>query len=205
VSDSLSALPAPAATQADPLLVLHVGCGSRGATALHEAFRGPGWRELRLDVDPAARPDIVASMTNMPMVDSASVDAVFSSHNLEHLEAHEVPLALGEFFRVLRPGGLLLVTMPDLEAVARLVVEGKLEETVYESPAGPVAPIDILFGFRPFIARGARAMAHRTGFTLRSLGRHLRDAGFTEGKLWSEGLDLWAFTTRPAADAPDPS
>ena len=36
-------------------------------------------------------------MTDMSMVDSAAVDAVWSSHNLEHLYAHEVPVALGEF------------------------------------------------------------------------------------------------------------
>ena len=181
----------------EELVCLHVGCGSKAASGLHPAFTAPGWSELRLDIDPAVEPDVVASITDMAPVGDQCVDAVFSSHNLEHLEAHEVPRALAEFHRVLRPGGMLLVTLPDLEAVARLVVEGKLEETVYESPAGPVAPIDMLFGFRPFLALGATPMAHRTGFTLDTLRGHLLAAGFEEQKLWREGLDLWAMVRRP--------
>jgi SAM-dependent methyltransferase len=182
---------------AGPLIVLHVGCGSRAARSLHEAFRGPNWRELRLDIDPAAEPDIVASITDMAPLEAESVDAVFSSHNLEHLAAHEVPCALAEFRRVLRPGGLLLVTLPDLMAVAQLIVEGELEAPVYTSAAGPVTPLDILYGYRPFLALGGSAMAHRTGFTLESLREHLCGAGFLEQQLWTQGLDLWALVTRP--------
>jgi predicted SAM-dependent methyltransferase len=179
------------------LTVLHVGCGSREASGLHQAFQGPNWCELRLDIDPTVNPDVVASITDMSPVADGSVEAVFSSHNLEHLESHQVPLALAEFLRVLRNGGMLLLTLPDLQAVAKLVAEGQLEETVYESPAGPVAPLDILYGFRPFLALGATTMAHRTGFTLESLRQHLAAAGFQEDKLWSENLNLWALVRKP--------
>src|SRR3954451_8011278 len=95
--------------------VLHVGCGVKLPHKLHQAFHTPEWRELRLDIDPNVQPDIVGSITDMRMVETASVDAVWSSHNLEHLYAHEVPVALAEFYRVLRPGGFLLITMPDLQ------------------------------------------------------------------------------------------
>lgn len=179
-----------------PMVCLHVGCGSRNATALHESFRGADWTEVRLDVDPSVEPDIVASITDLSMINAQSVDSVFSSHNLEHLEAHEVPMALGEFHRVLRPGGILLITMPNLMEVAKRIVDDQLEEAVYESPAGPVAPLDMLYGFRPYIARGASSMAHRTGFTPKSLRAHLRNAGFGDGKVWSEGFDLWAMAIR---------
>jgi predicted SAM-dependent methyltransferase len=81
--------------------VLHVGCGPPNPQALHATFRSDGWRELRLDINPAVEPDIIASMTQMDAVASGSVDAVWSSHNLEHPYAHEVPLALAEFYRVL--------------------------------------------------------------------------------------------------------
>jgi predicted SAM-dependent methyltransferase len=40
----------------------------------------------------------------MKAVASESVDAIFSSHNIEHLYPHEVPVALAEFIRVLKPG-----------------------------------------------------------------------------------------------------
>jgi hypothetical protein len=77
-------------------LVLHVGCGWPDPESLHDDFRGPEWRELRLDINPEVRPDIVADITGMPEVPSKSVDAVWSSHNVEHVFAHEVPKVFGE-------------------------------------------------------------------------------------------------------------
>jgi predicted SAM-dependent methyltransferase len=50
----------------------------------------------------------------MMPVATGSVDAIWSSHNLEHLQRHEVPLALREFFTVLKPQGLLLLELPNL-------------------------------------------------------------------------------------------
>jgi predicted SAM-dependent methyltransferase len=193
--------PAPPTNTSEPvqaaeLICLHVGSGPRNIENLHEAFRGPNWKELRLDLDPAVQPDIVASITDLNMLGEASVDAIWSSHNIEHLESHEVPTALAEFYRVLRPGGLLLMTLPDLQAVAKLVAEDQLEDVAYQSEAGPVSPIDILFGMRSQIAAGRSTMAHRTGFTQRTLKGHLNKAGFTNGQFWTQDLDLWALMSR---------
>lgn len=173
--------------------VLHVGCGPPNPASLHASFRTPEWRELRLDIDPAMQPDIVASMTEMNDVSSSSVDAVWSSHNLEHLNAHEVPLALAEFFRVLKPGGYALITLPDLQSVARLIADDKLEDTAYESPVGPIAAIDMVYGHRGYISQGHIHMSHRTGFTRRTLKSALERAGFTATKVEpGQAYDLWA-------------
>jgi len=94
--------------------VLNVGCGYPARQKLHRHFHGSEWRELRLDLDPAVCPDIVCSITDMRPVAGNTVDAIWSSHNLEHLQRHEVPQALAEFIRVLKPRGLLLLTLPDL-------------------------------------------------------------------------------------------
>ena len=158
--------------------VLHVGCGGDAPGKLHAAFGGADWTEIRLDIDPDVRPDIVASMTDMAPVADASVDAVFSSHNLEHLYPHEVPVALREFRRVLAPGGLALITMPDMEAIAGSIARTGLTEAAYMSPLGPITPMDMLYGFGPALARGNHFMAHRGGFTGRSLMASLSQAGF---------------------------
>ncbi len=102
----------------------------------------------------------------------------WSSHNLEHLYAHEVPLALREFWRVLKPGGVAVLALPDIQEVARRVAAGNLEQTLYVSPAGPICAIDIMFGHRDSIARGNHFMAHKTAFTAASLGQKLTEAGF---------------------------
>mgnify|MGYP003339573890 CR=1 FL=1 len=79
--------------------LLHVGCGPARRQHIATGFHAPGWSELRLDIDEANAPDFVATMTDMRCVPDASVDAVYASHNLEHLYPHEVPLALAEFRR----------------------------------------------------------------------------------------------------------
>lgn len=172
--------------------VLHVGCGPYNPHSLHERFRTGGWTEIRLDIDPKVQPDIVASLTDMRVVEDASVDAVWSSHNLEHLYAHDVPIALGEFYRVLKPGGIALVTMPDLEQVAHFIVADKLEDVVYVSPAGPITALDCLYGHSGMISNGNHFMAHKTGFTSTSLTRHLQEAGFGAVRTWFSPFGLWA-------------
>ena len=180
-------------------IVLNVGCGYPLRQKLHRHFHGPEWREVRLDLDPAVQPDIVCSITDMGPVSANTIDAVWSSHNLEHLQRHEVPLALGEFIRVLKPRGLLLLTLPDLQQVAQLVVDDKLEDLAYQSPSGPVTPLDMIFGHTASLARGNRYMAHRTGFTARTLHQALVEAGFVEVRLRVGGsFDLWATAVKPS-------
>jgi SAM-dependent methyltransferase len=175
-------------------LVLHVGCGVAHPDKLPAAyFPLPEWRELRLDIDPGVAPDIVASLTDMTPVADGSVDAVWSSHNLEHLHTHEVPQALAEFRRVLRPTGFALITLPDLQAVAELVAQDRLAEAAYVSPMGPITPLDILYGHGASLAQGNAFMGHRTGFTAKTLGAALLAAGFPRVQVARDGrFGLWA-------------
>ena len=76
--------------------------------------------------------------------------------------------------------------------VAELVAQDRLEEPAYVSPAGPIAPLDILYGHRPQIAAGNTYMAHRTGFTARTLGQALVRAGFARAMVQRDGFELWA-------------
>ncbi len=161
--------------------VLNVGCGYPLRQKLHRHFHGPEWREIRLDLDPAVQPDIVCSIIDIGPIAADSVDAVWSSHNLEHLQRHEVPLALAEFLRVLKPHGLLLLTLPDLQQVARLVAEDRLEDSAYISQSGPITPLDMIFGHTASLARGNQFMAHRTGFTARSLQQAADRSGICRG------------------------
>jgi predicted O-linked N-acetylglucosamine transferase (SPINDLY family)/ubiquinone/menaquinone biosynthesis C-methylase UbiE len=181
--------------------VLHVGCGPADIRALPQLFQRR-WQEIRLDIDPNVAPDVVASMLDMSPVETASVDAVYSSHNIEHLHPHEVEGALREFKRVLKPEGMLVVTCPDLQSVCALVAEDKLEDAAYISPAGPISPIDILYGHRPAMAAGNLYMAHKTGFTAKSLERALKEIGFAT-VIVERGMyfDLWALAYPEAISA----
>ena len=67
-------------------LLLHVGCGSKRKNQTTRGFNKDNWQELRLDIDPSVNPDIIGTMTDMSALENSSVDAIFSSHNIEHLK-----------------------------------------------------------------------------------------------------------------------
>lgn len=184
-------------------IVLHIGCSTYNPMKLHQSFRNDNWYEIRLDIDPSCKPDIVSDMTSMPMIPDNSVDAIWSSHNVEHLYPHIVPTALQEFYRIIKPEGHFLVTLPDLETVCNYVARGLLEDPIYESPAGPICAIDILYGFRRSMARGNLYMAHKTGFTAKTLGLHLQAAGFSNTTVTRLGYDLWAQAYKLPAEHPN--
>jgi SAM-dependent methyltransferase len=185
--------------------VLNVGCGVRSPEKLHTAFHARGWNEVRLDIDRDVEPDIVSSIVDMrDAVADESYDALWSSHNIEHLFAHEAPLALREFRRVLRRDGFALITCPDLMSIARLVVLGRFTETIYASPAGPIGVADMLWGHAAAIASGNTFMAHRTGYTAESLGELLIASEFAEAWVFAGShYDLWAVGLREEASNDD--
>jgi len=180
-----------------PKTVLNVGCGPRGRPHGFAGF-DQGWTELRLDIDPAVEPDVVGTMTDMSAVATGSVDAVVSSHNIEHLYPHEVPLALAEFVRVLKPDGRLLITCPDLQSVFARVAKGELASPLYESDSGPISALDIMYGHRGAMGAGNLFMAHRCGFTLQVLADTLQACGFprTAGIARPEAFDLWMVASK---------
>ena len=182
--------------------LLHVGCGSLRKEHTTAGFNIPDWHEIRLDIDAGAAPDVIGTMTDMSAVETGSIDAIYSSHNIEHLYPHEVPIALAEFHRVLQPDGFVVITCPDLKSVCALVAADKLTEVAYVSPAGPISPIDILYGHRPQIARGNFYMAHRCGFTERVLGQTLLDAGLKSvaSTTRTSAFDIWVIASKSERD-----
>ena len=177
---------------------LHVGCGKNLKHQTTPHFALPPWREIRVDIDPTVEPDVLGSMIEMSEIAAESADAIFSSHNIEHLYPHEVPLALSEFLRVLNKDGYLVLTCPDLKAICQLVADDKLTEAAYQSPLGPITPLDVIYGYRPDLAAGNHYMAHRCGFTECVLVNTLQAAGFKSiaSVSYPHRFDLWAIATK---------
>ena len=103
-------------------------------------FNTEAWIELCLDIDEQVSPDIVGTMTNMSAVADTSVDAIFSSHNIEHLYPHEVPLALKDFPKVaikrrLRPSYDLwsIATKVKMDDAALRALTGELDSSIENS------------------------------------------------------------------------
>lgn len=129
------------------------------------------FKEIRLDIDPDVEPDIVADMSQLP--DIGPFDVVYSSHCLEHLLPHRVQPCLEGFARVLKPGGVAMIFVPDLEGLS------PTEDILYESSAGTVRAADLFYGFRKYL-EAHPFMAHRTGFVKDTLESVMSAAGFSK-------------------------
>ena len=84
--------------------------GERPTLNLGAKRTGEG--DVRIDVDPAGRPDAVGSALAVP-VRSGAVAQVLFTDVIEHLPGGTEPVALREIARVLRPGGRLVLSTPN--------------------------------------------------------------------------------------------
>jgi predicted SAM-dependent methyltransferase len=80
-----------------------------------------GWKIL--NIQPGPNVDFIGDCTDLSQFASDSVDEVYASHVYEHLNYMvELPKALAEVFRVLKPGGTFKVGVPDLDVLCRLYI-----------------------------------------------------------------------------------
>ena len=181
--------------------VLNAGSGS-ATGAMPPAFGPSAWTEVRIDIDPRAAPDLVGSISDLRgLAEDDSFDAVWCSHCIEHLNDHEVLPALREFRRILSDAGFAIVSCPNLDAIAKLLMSEDIESVAYVAPAGPIRLLDMIFGHSPSIEAGHVHMAHKTGFTADRLGRMATNAGFSETRvLEGDNLDIWAALMMPKAE-----
>jgi predicted SAM-dependent methyltransferase len=181
--------------------LLNAGSGPGPARRIARLVSDLGWEEVRFDIDPEVKPDVEGSILDLGVpFEPQSFDAVWSSHVLEHLYAHEVFPTLRQFHRVLKADGFALVMTPDLESVAHFIVEHGIAAIAYNSPAGPIRPLDMLYGHSRAIEDGHHYMAHRTGFTAERLGNLLLMAGFATVSVRTENFEVCALALMPEAD-----
>lgn len=62
-------------------------------------------------------------------LEPGSVDAVYSSHFFEHIHLADAENVLRECFRVMRPGGVIRLALPDAQAYAEELLEAGEDET----------------------------------------------------------------------------
>jgi len=124
--------------------VLDVGCGDgartlanlpEDATGLDVSRRG---LELASDVVPDARL-VQGEMTALPLADD-SVDAITAYHAVFHVPREDHPAVYAEFARVLRPGGVVLMTLPG--GRFETVRDGWMDGRMFFSSPGPRAALD---------------------------------------------------------------
>jgi len=161
------------------------------------------FEHLLLDIDPKGSPDIVCDARNLTTLEGGRFDAVYCSHNLEHYYRHDVPRVLAGFLHVLKQGGFAHIRVPDVGELMRVTVERGLEldDVLYQSPAGPVTGLDVLYGFGAEIQRSGRDYyAHKTGFTQKSLMQTLLSSGFSKVYAGAGDLEINAMAFKGEPD-----
>jgi SAM-dependent methyltransferase len=141
-------------------LKLHLGCGPRHI---------PGF--VHLDLQGGPNIDVVGPVERLPFADG-SVSLIYASHVLEHFGRYAYKAVLVEWFRVLIPGGVLRLSVPDFAACASLYYESGLA--------------DGLSGLVGLIAGGQRNELdfHKMIFDEPFLCRDLLATGFREVRRW---------------------
>ena len=88
---------------------LHIGCGDRHI---------PGF--IHVDVRKLPHVDYVTSADKLDMFEDDSVDLIYSCHVLEHFPKYQTEDVLKEWHRVLKPGGILRLAVPDFEKIVEV-------------------------------------------------------------------------------------
>jgi len=125
--------------------------------------RIPGFKNM--DIDAHAGVDFVGDVSNLSQFPDGSVDEIYASHILEHFEHHRTLAVLKEWCRVLRPGGRLLVGVPDFARAVELYQTMGLDEWI----------IRFLCGDQEY-----KTAYHYTLFDEDRLSQQLRAAGFSD-------------------------
>lgn len=144
------------------MIKLHLGCGSKYI----EGY-------VHIDLIEYEHIDYISSVDNLFMFQDNSVDLIYSAHVLEHFKKSQVPNVLKEWYRVLRPGGLLRLAVPDFEKLVEVYLKYKDLKLI----TGP------LYGRQNY-----EYNIHYTTFDYFSLYNCLQDAGFKKVKRydWKE-------------------
>jgi predicted SAM-dependent methyltransferase len=139
-------------------LKINLGCGD-----------GPIPGFVNVDALATARGvDVVADIAQPLPFPDGSARLIYASHLLEHFSTDEVPGLLRDWRRVLCEGGEVRIAVPNLEAIARLIVD---REGWFTPPHAPW--VAAIYG-----GQKDQYDFHRTGFTPVWLAHLLESAGF---------------------------
>lgn len=134
--------------------MLHLGCG--------QVYK-PGY--VNVDMFDRSVADERTDLLDLPF-DDGSYDLAEAFQVIEHFDLVHSRYFLAEVYRVLRPGGRLVVETPDLGESLRVLSRS--------DPSNSVAILQWIYG------QDSPGLQHKTGFTYSILEGALEDAGFVD-------------------------
>lgn len=129
---------------------LHLGCGWRNF--------GPGW--IHIDGGTYDHLDYY-DITNLSQFSDNSVDVIYASHVIEYFDRSEIIPILQEWYRVLKPNGILRLAVPNFERMVNLYYANRI---TLDQMLGP------LYGK---MQMGKNTIYHKTAYDYKSLSELL--------------------------------
>ena len=99
---------------------LHLGCGKRFIPDF-----------LHIDLDKYPHIDVVGNVADLSFIHDNNVDLIYACHVLEYFDILELIIVLKEWYRVLKKGGVLRVSVPDFDKVIEVYKKYDNMELIY--------------------------------------------------------------------------
>lgn len=152
-------------SQGHDLRQLHLGCGN---------IHIPGW--CNVDVIKTGATDLVLDISSLPGFPKGAVERIYSCHVLEHFSQNEIADILAIWWQVLKPGGEIRISVPDLDSITG-IYQDNLDH--FNVP-GNQPWIALIYG-----GQKDQYDYHKTGFNFCWLKYLLEQAGFTKVERYS--------------------
>ena len=143
---------------------LHIGCGS---------LRYSGWMNTDLVGTPGI--DFALDVEKPLPIANGVLDAIYGSEVIEHIQRETAKRFLHQAYRVLKPGGVLRLTTPDLKAVCEIYM-GINDQTSLEDQKSTW--LEHEFSPDYWINTFFRGWGHQWIWDFESLTELIRSSGF---------------------------
>ncbi len=117
-------------------------------------------------------------MKPLPFADN-SIKFIYNEHFMEHFSVEDGQKILKDFMRVLEPGGVLRIAMPDLEVITNNYVKLSLDK----DPVIKRRKLTFIQTKAEWINMSFRWWGHQWLYDFEELKRRLVEAGFDQGKI----------------------
>ena len=114
-------------------------------------------------------------------VEDGSCEVIYASHLLEHISHVQLPYVLEKWYKKLKPGGQLIINVPDFEWLCKQVLRfesGQILSGVYSDFEGDRGLQTIIYG-----SHAHEGEYHKAAFTKLSLWEMLDGVGFEKIKI----------------------
>lgn len=161
-------------SKAGPATAVKLGYEMIDMTENQDAFRlHIGGREVKdgwkiLNIQSGEGVDFIGDIQELSQFADESCDEIYGSHVLEHISQTKMVPTLQGFHRILKPGGRLMISVPDLEVLSKLFLNPQLDK------AARFHVMRMMFG-----GQVDASDFHYVGLTFEFLADYMGAAGFT--------------------------